>query len=296
MKRKKALVLSGGSIKGAFHVGAIRRLIEEGFEPDIILGISVGAVSAAYLVNNMGSQGKKQSFAFALEELTKFWFTHASEPRTVMQRRPLWSLGYGLIRKRFKSFMDTSEYFSWFDSLSAQNISKSRIELIVGAVNLYTGKIEYFNSSHPHIVEASKASSIIPLIMPPVYINGIPYVDGGLRDVVPLRPLVQGDELSELVIVITHPGQLAKEEFNIGNLGEYINRTKNITVNQIIRGDLDNIHKFNQKLLFFLKKKIPYRIIRPSKELKFTLDRFNLDDIKNMMSLGYESAKNSTWL
>ncbi len=294
--KKKALVLSGGSIKGAFHVGAIKRLIEEGFEPDIILGISVGAISAAFLVDNMGRQGQSQSFAKALDGLTQFWYTYAYQPKLVMTRKSIWKLGYELLSKRFKSIMDTSLYFSWFDRLKPENIRKSKIELIVGAVNLYTGKIEYFNSSDPHIVEAAKASSIIPLIMPPVYINGVPYVDGGLRDVVPLRPLIDDNDISELVIVITHPEHLSKGNFNIGNLSEYINRTKNITVNEIIRGDLDNIDKFNRTLMLLIKKRIPYKIIRPESELTFTLDRFSREDIKNMMSLGYQAAKNSSWL
>ncbi len=293
--KKKALVLSGGSIKGAFHVGAMQRLIEEGFVPDIILGISVGAISAAFLVNDMGRQGQNQSFAKALDELYHFWLTRADSPEKVMKRRPLWRLGYDLVTKKFKSLMDTKQYFSWFNDLSVDFIRKSQIELIVGAVNLYTGQIEYFNSDNPHIIEASKASSIIPIIMPPVYINGVPYVDGGLRDVVPLRPLVNNHEISHLAIIITHPDHLAQGKFNIGNINEYINRTKNITVNEIIRGDLDNLQKFNQRLLLFTKKKISYRIIRPQEELSFTLDKFTRQDILDMMQTGYQAAANSQW-
>jgi len=50
----RALVLSGGSIKGAYEAGAILSIVEAGFYPDAVLGISTGALSAAFLVNAIG--------------------------------------------------------------------------------------------------------------------------------------------------------------------------------------------------------------------------------------------------
>lgn len=48
-RTEKALVLTGGGALGAFQVGAIRRLFETGYQPDVICGISVGAINAAKL-------------------------------------------------------------------------------------------------------------------------------------------------------------------------------------------------------------------------------------------------------
>lgn len=47
----RALVLSGGSIKGAFQAGAIAGLLDAGFRPDIVTGISVGALNGGFLVS-----------------------------------------------------------------------------------------------------------------------------------------------------------------------------------------------------------------------------------------------------
>ena len=52
--KKRALVLSGGSIKGAFQAGAIQQVLNEGFQPDIIHGISVGSLNGSFLVNETG--------------------------------------------------------------------------------------------------------------------------------------------------------------------------------------------------------------------------------------------------
>lgn len=52
----KALVLGGGSMKGAYQVGCIKAILENGFEPDMIYGISVGALNATFLVNESGKK------------------------------------------------------------------------------------------------------------------------------------------------------------------------------------------------------------------------------------------------
>lgn len=55
---QKALVLSGGGGRGAYHVGAIEALVEQGWMedgkgPDIIAGTSIGAINAAALASGM---------------------------------------------------------------------------------------------------------------------------------------------------------------------------------------------------------------------------------------------------
>jgi NTE family protein len=56
--RKKALVLSGGGGRGAYHVGVIEALVEQGWMedgkgPDIIAGTSIGAINAAALASGL---------------------------------------------------------------------------------------------------------------------------------------------------------------------------------------------------------------------------------------------------
>lgn len=49
MSNKLALVLSGGFSKGAAHLAIAKVFIEKGFEPDLYVGTSVGAVAAVLL-------------------------------------------------------------------------------------------------------------------------------------------------------------------------------------------------------------------------------------------------------
>lgn len=71
-----ALVLSGGGLKGAYEAGVLRTLAEAGIVPDVIVGISAGALNGAY-VANMVAEG-----AFTPQRLDEFlvqlWATRAT--------------------------------------------------------------------------------------------------------------------------------------------------------------------------------------------------------------------------
>lgn len=48
---KTALVLSGGGIKGAYEAGVLRSLAEAGVVPEVIVGVSAGALNGAYVAS-----------------------------------------------------------------------------------------------------------------------------------------------------------------------------------------------------------------------------------------------------
>ncbi|MDZ4722231.1 MAG: patatin-like phospholipase family protein [Roseiflexaceae bacterium] len=58
MGKKKALVLSGGGGRGAYHIGVLQALVElgwiaDGHGPDIIAGTSIGAINAAAIASGL---------------------------------------------------------------------------------------------------------------------------------------------------------------------------------------------------------------------------------------------------
>ncbi len=72
---KKALVLSGGGGRGAYHIGVIEHLVargwmEDGKGPDIIAGTSIGAINAAALASGLTvAQLKQRWLAMHTEEV-----------------------------------------------------------------------------------------------------------------------------------------------------------------------------------------------------------------------------------
>src|SRR6185503_1202726 len=50
---KRALVLSGGGGRGAYHVGVYKYLEEHGLTPNVVVGTSIGAVNGAMIVSGL---------------------------------------------------------------------------------------------------------------------------------------------------------------------------------------------------------------------------------------------------
>jgi predicted acylesterase/phospholipase RssA len=73
----RALVLSGGGAKGCFEVGAVKYLWSQGWRPDIICGVSVGAVNAVKLAENADD---------TVDELITQWRTFSSTPNRIFYR------------------------------------------------------------------------------------------------------------------------------------------------------------------------------------------------------------------
>lgn len=63
---RSALVLQGGGALGAFEFGAARALYEKGLAPDVIAGVSIGAVTAVLLARPVQGLGP-------LDALGAFW-------------------------------------------------------------------------------------------------------------------------------------------------------------------------------------------------------------------------------
>ncbi len=105
---KKALVLSGGSIKGAFQAGAIQQVLEEGFEPDIIHGVSVGALNGGFMVNETGKRNNDFVWPDIGNELVNFWKGKVRRPSDLIKRKSKLTLGANIVTNRFKGIVSTS--------------------------------------------------------------------------------------------------------------------------------------------------------------------------------------------
>ena len=102
---RTALVLSGGSIKGAFQAGAIREVLESGFVPDGIYGTSVGALNGGFLAERAGraiKQGQEPDWQDIGHELEEFWLNKLQSPSQVAKMRGAFSLIAAILRDRLR--------------------------------------------------------------------------------------------------------------------------------------------------------------------------------------------------
>ena len=192
---RTALVLQGGGALGAYELGAARRLYkDEAFAPDVIAGVSIGAITAVLLARP--ATGLKP-----LEALEAFWQKitvsglflpppfrpYASVlgnpnffvPRLDYYALPAWTNIYDTepLRLTLSQLVD----------LKALADPEATPGLLVSATDVEAGEIAYFYShdkglSLDHIV----ASGSLPPSFPMTVIDGKSYWDGGLFDNTPL--------------------------------------------------------------------------------------------------------------
>lgn len=193
MKKKIALVLSGGGARGLAHIGAIETLESHGYEITSIAGCSMGA-----LIGGMYAAGK-------LPEV-KDWVL-------ALDRRKVLSLvDFSLSLTHLVKGDRVMEALK--EIVPDVNIENLPIPYTAVATDWNSGKEVVFD--HGSLYDAIRASISIPLFLNPVRREEMLLVDGGLVNSLPLNRVVRhsGDLLFG-INVSTHDyqGELLMQQF-----------------------------------------------------------------------------------
>jgi NADPH-dependent 2,4-dienoyl-CoA reductase/sulfur reductase-like enzyme/predicted acylesterase/phospholipase RssA len=246
------LVLQGGGALGAFECGVVKALEEERIFPDIVAGISIGALNGAIVAGNP---------RHATEALESFWSeiavasprllgTEAATAITSMKIlmfgvpnffRPRWMpslFAPPMLPSNWTSFYDVGpmkELIARYVDFAA--LKASPVRLLVGAVNVTSGELEVFDSyvdelTPDHIV----ASGSIPPGFPWTEIDGKAYWDGGVVSNSPLDIVVDrcGPGGKRVFIVDLFAGQRPLPT----TLMEVMARRDEIVYSERVRSDL----------------------------------------------------------
>jgi NTE family protein len=296
----RALVLGGGSLKGAWQIGVIHAILDTGFKPEMIYGISAGALNGSFMVNEAGKQHLEKgkiNLDLVNKKLLQFWLENITQPSDIGVLKSKFSLGIDTLLSRFDGLIDTNPLHEKLKKyLDVTTMRKSPIKLKVGAVNINTGEMHYTDPLEQHFLDYLRASSSLPFIMPAIQIGGDhrqAYMDGGLREVVPLRKAIE-DGATEIYCVATHPKNKALEQFNYRSFFSLIEHIKDITVNQFENSDIEWAENYAENFgsigPFSLTKKIKIKVIRPKEPLHIELTDFTTNDIKEIIKQGYENG------
>ncbi|MEC4718832.1 patatin-like phospholipase family protein [Noviherbaspirillum sp. CPCC 100848] len=212
-----ALVLQGGGALGAYQAGVFQAMDEHGLTPDWVIGTSIGAINAALIAGNRGSQ--------RVTRLRQFWDEVAQNDLLDMRRVPdpvrqfnimfntMSALTQGVqgfysprwcnpfaagwpVAPEAASFFDTAPLEKTlaglvdFDCINGIG-GGSGIRLTVSAIRVDCGQLDNFDSASRRMtLKHILASGALPPGFPPVRIDGHLYWDGGLYSNTPLETLL----------------------------------------------------------------------------------------------------------
>lgn len=287
-KRKRALVLSGGGARGAYHVGVWKFLHEIDWKPDLICGTSVGAITAGAIGSGM-----------TMEEMINFW---RSIERGKIYRISLWrQFLHFITRGGFSPLMDTEPMKNLIlERMDLRKIRRNRTEIIITAVNILRSKLKFFNNSVIDI-EHIMASSAIPVLFPWQYIDGEPYWDGGIMANTPILPALERG-VKEIIVVLlspvggarmTVPGsrrQAMERVFELSLIGSYEAFMSHLSFERKIKEQKGPLQHIIRRTLTLGDVKIT--TVAPRKMLGFSsMLNFSAHQADKLIQAGYSDAR-----
>jgi NTE family protein len=168
-----AFVLSGGASHGAIQVGMLQALGERGIRPDLVFGVSAGALNAAWVAGDPELA--------RLDDLAAIWV--ALRTRDVFPLRPLRGL-LGFLGRRESLFASDSVRAIVTRNLRFDRLEDAPIPLCVVATEVTSGSEVALTRGLA--VDAIVASGSIPGVLPPVVVGGRTLMDGGIVDNTPI--------------------------------------------------------------------------------------------------------------
>ena len=218
--RQVVLVLQGGGALGAYQAGVYQALHEAGIEPDWIIGTSIGAINAALICGNAPERRLERLHDFWTrveqhggDDLVRFFTGLANLPAnlaTITQGIPAffapnplaWFGPHAPLGIESAAYYTTSPLRETMaDLVDLAVLNACRTRLTVGAVNVGTGEMRYFDSrDEPVSLDHILASGALPPAFPAVRIDGEPYWDGGIYSNTPIEVVLDDNPRRDSVI------------------------------------------------------------------------------------------------
>lgn len=195
-KIKIGLALGGGGAKGIAHVGILNVFEKYGIEIASIAGTSVGSII-----------GGGYALGMKAEELLRRGAVFNSKKFVRISNFNFFSDSLIKDKDINKAIMDILEEKTFEDI---------KIPFLATAVDLESGKEVILKEGK--LWEAARASSAIPFIFSPVFLNGRYLVDGGLLNNVPVDHLREQNDLD--IIIGIEIGGLTSRQYISGIVWE----------------------------------------------------------------------------
>lgn len=193
-KKEAALVLEGGGTRGVFTAGVLDYLMEKEVKFPYVIGVSAGACNAIDYVSKQIGRTKDC---------------------TIIQDRKNRYIGTkDALKKGYLFDMDRlfDEYPNRLFPFDFDTYFASDIQCEVVVANCLTGEAMYLSEKQDkeRLLTICRASSSIPLISPVVDVDGIPCVDGGVADSVPLIHSMKLGHQKNVVVLTRNKGYRKK--------------------------------------------------------------------------------------
>ncbi len=265
------LVLEGGGMRGVFTAGVLDYFMDQGIWFPFTVGVSAGA---------------SNGISYASRQRGRSRYCDLELPKI----RPYVGLKYllrgkGIIDLEFL-FHEFPEKYYPFD-YDAYKANPNRFIMV--ASSCLTGQAEYIEEKTDmrRLVNVCEASCSMPVLCPVKWVNGVPMVDGGVCDPIPVKfALRQG--FRKNVIVLTRNKGYRKPDKDF-RLPGFIYR-KYPAIRERLK---DRYRQYNEVLDFIDKLEADGNaiVIRPQRPIDVSRTEKDLKKLQNLYDEGYSLAE-----
>lgn len=178
------LVLEGGAFRGAYTDGVLDALLEHDIIFPYVIGVSAGVANAYSYV----SLQKERNIEILERYRSDKRYVGVQNYRT---QKSLFGLDF--IYDEIPNKLVPYDY---------QALERYSGTILAGVTNALTGKAEYFGKEKAEPTFAIlRASCALPVLFPPIFIDGVPYYDGGLADPIPIQKSMDDGNQKNLIVL-----------------------------------------------------------------------------------------------
>ena len=192
--KKRGLVLEGGAMRGLFTSGILDVMMEEGIEPDGLIGVSAGAAFGCNYKSRQPGRAIRYNKRYARDKRYCSW-------QSWLKTGDLFNaeFGYHVIPKKYDLFDDKA-------------FEQNPMEFYAVCTDVETGLPVYkkLEESTHLTYDWIRASASMPLASKVVELEGIKVLDGGVADSIPLQ-FFESIGYDRNVVILTQPEGYVKE-------------------------------------------------------------------------------------
>ncbi|TGK79101.1 hydrolase [Leptospira noumeaensis] len=193
---KRALLVEGGGMKGAFSGGVLyawNKFLRPNYF-DLVVGVSSGACSAAYYVSMPKKEPVKSEMALSV------WYKDLSGRKLISFFHPF--QGKTLLNQEYLiDFIFRKKVRLESETLDRKNVP----HFVVAVSNLHTHSIEYIKATSSNVFDLLKAATSLPIATRGKHLlDGKLYSDAAILNPLPIQDIIEAG-YKEIVVIMNSP-------------------------------------------------------------------------------------------
>lgn len=195
IERNTGLVLEGGGMRGVFTSGVLDAFMKHGVYFRYVVAVSAGACNGMSYISRQPRRARLSNIDF-LTQYGYIGWRHLLRQGCIFDQELL----YDKFPNEYLPF-DFDTFFQW----------SATFEMVT--TNCLTGQAEYLTESNDRqrSLDIVRASSSLPYVSKIVMVDGIPMLDGGIVDSIPVMRSMETGHPQNVVILTRNKGYRSKE-------------------------------------------------------------------------------------